>query len=265
MQLKDHVALVTGAASGIGYAIAAAFIAEGAKVLLADVETTKGEAAAAELGAAAAFIRCDVGDKASVTAAVAEAAARFGRLDCLVNNAGIIHAADFLDLEEADFDRVLRVNLKGAFLGSQAAARQMVAQNAADAAAGLPVRGGTIINLSSVNGIMAIPNQTPYNVSKGGVDQLTRNTALALAPHKIRVNGIGPGSILTDLLKVVMDSDSARDRILSRTPLGRCGEVTEIASIAVFLAGQASSYVTGQTIYADGGRMALNYTVPVQG
>jgi glucose 1-dehydrogenase len=126
------------------------------------------------------------------------------------------------------------------------------------------VRGGTIINLSSVNGIMAIPNQTPYNVSKGGVDQLTRNTALALAPHKIRVNGIGPGSILTDMLKVVMDNDESRARILSRTPLGRCGEVTEIASIAVFLAGQASSYVTGQTIYADGGRMALNYTVPAQ-
>jgi NAD(P)-dependent dehydrogenase (short-subunit alcohol dehydrogenase family) len=113
MQLQNRVALVTGAASGIGLAIAAAFIAEGAKVLLADVETAKGEAAAADLGAAAAFIRCDVGDKASVTAAVAEAVQRFGRLDCLVNNAGIIHTADFLDLAEADFDRVLRVNLKG--------------------------------------------------------------------------------------------------------------------------------------------------------
>lgn len=264
MQLQNRVALVTGAASGIGLAIATAFIAEGAKVLLTDVETAKGEAAAADLGAAAAFIRCDVGDKASVIAAVAEAVQRFGRLDCLVNNAGIIHTADFLDLAEADFDRVLRVNLKGAFLGAQAAARQMVAQNTADVAAGQPARGGTIINLSSVNGIMAIPNQTPYNVSKGGVDQLTRNTALALAPHHIRVNGIGPGSILTDMLKVVMDNDESRARILSRTPLGRCGDVGEIASIAVFLAGAASSYITGQTIYADGGRMALNYTVPAQ-
>ncbi len=263
MQLKDHVALVTGAASGIGYAIAAAFIAEGAKVLLADVDTAKGEVAVANLGAAAAFIRCDVGDKASVTAAVRDAVARFGRLDCMVNNAGIIHTSDFLTLAEEDFDRVLRVNLKGAFLCSQAAAHQMVAQNAADGLAGKSARGGTIINLSSVNGIMAIPNQTPYNVSKGGVNQLTRNTALALAPHNIRVNGIGPGSILTDLLKVVMDNDEARARILSRTPMGRCGEVAEIASIAVFLAGAGSSYMTGQTIYVDGGRMALNYTVPV--
>lgn len=261
MQLHNRVALVTGAASGIGLAIAAAFIAEGAKVLLADVDTVKGGAAAADLGAAAAFIRCDVADGAAVTAAVAEAVARFGRLDCLVNNAGIIHPADFLDLDVADFERVLRVNLTGAFLASQAAARQMIRQNEADAALGQAGQGGAIINLSSVNGVLAIPNQTAYNVSKGGVDQLTRNTALALAPHGIRVNGIGPGSILTDLLKVVMDSDEARARILSRTPLGRCGEVGEIASIAVFLASQAASYITGQTIYADGGRMALNYTV----
>lgn len=252
MQLQDKVALVTGAASGIGFAIAAAFVAEGAKVLLADVNREKGEAAARSLGDAAAFTVCDVGDKASATAAVAAAVARFGRLDILVNNAGIIHPAEFLDLAEEDFDRVLRVNLKGAFLCAQAAARQMVAQAA----------GGAIINLSSVNAVMAIPNQTAYNVSKGGVTQLTRNAALALAPHGIRVNAIGPGSILTDMLAVVMDDEAAKARILSRTPMGRCGTVEEIAAIAVFLASPAASYMTGQTLYADGGRMALNYTVP---
>ncbi len=254
MQLQDKVALVTGAASGIGFAIAAAFVAEGAKVLLADVNQAKGEAAAQSLGDAAAFAVCDVGDKVSATAAVAAAVARFGRLDILVNNAGIIHPADFLELEEEDFDRVLRVNLKGAFLCAQAAARQMVAQAGA---------GGAIINLSSVNAVMAIPNQTAYNVSKGGINQLTRNAALALAPHGIRVNAIGPGSILTDMLTVVMDDEAAKARILSRTPLGRCGTVEEMASIAVFLASPASSYITGQTLYADGGRMAMNYTVPV--
>lgn len=253
MQLQDKVALVTGAASGIGFAIAAAFVAEGAKVLLADVNQAKGEAAAQSLGDAAAFTVCDVGDKVSATAAVAAAVARFGRLDILVNNAGIIHPADFLELEEEDFDRVLRVNLKGAFLCAQAAARQMVAQAGA---------GGAIINLSSVNAVMAIPNQTAYNVSKGGINQLTRNAALALAPHGIRVNAIGPGSILTDMLTVVMDDEAAKARILSRTPLGRCGTVEEMASIAVFLASPASSYITGQTLYADGGRMAMNYTVP---
>lgn len=252
MQLQDKVALVTGAASGIGFAIAAAFVAEGAKVLLADVNREKGEAAAQSLGEAAVFTVCDVGDKASAMAAVAAAVARFGRLDILVNNAGIIHPAEFLDLAEEDFDRVLRVNLKGAFLCAQAAARQMVAQAA----------GGAIINLSSVNAVMAIPNQTAYNVSKGGVTQLTRNAALALAPHGIRVNAIGPGSILTDMLAVVMDDEAARARILSRTPMGRCGTVEEIAAIAVFLASPAASYMTGQTLYADGGRMALNYTVP---
>jgi glucose 1-dehydrogenase len=124
--------------------------------------------------------------------------------------------------------------------------------------------GGAIVNMSSVNGVLAIPNQTPYVVSKGGLDQLTRVMALALADKGIRVNAIGPGSILTDLLRTVMDDEAARVRILSRTPLGRCGEPEEIARIALFLASPDSSYITGQIIYADGGRLALNYTVPVR-
>ena len=126
-------------------------------------------------------------------------------------------------------------------------------------------QSGSIINMSSVNAELAIPNQVPYVVSKGGVNQLTKVMALNLAPHGIRVNGIGPGTILTELArKAVLGSPEARHTILSRTPLGRCGKPEEVASIAAFLASDDASYMTGQTIYADGGRMALNYTVPVK-
>jgi len=164
---------------------------------------------------------------------------------------------DFLDIAEADFDRVIRVNLKGMFLIGQVAAKQMVAQ----AKAGKPP--GVIVNMSSINARVAIPNQVPYCVSKGGVDQLTKVMALSLAPYRIRVNAIGPGSIMTDILKAVATDKEAKRRLLSRTPLGRIGEPDEIAAIAVFLASDDASYVTGQTIYADGGRLGLNYTVPV--
>ena len=204
------------------------------------------------------FVATDVGDARSAENAVAETCRAFGTLDILVNNAGIIHGADFLDLAEADFDRVLRVNLKGAFLVGQAAARRMVAR----VAAGGPP--GTVINMSSINAVVAIPNHAPYCASKGGVDQLTKAMALALAPYGIRVNAIGPGSIMTDILKAVATDEAAKQRVLSRTPAGRIGEPDEIAAVAVFLASAEASYVTGQTIYADGGRLALNYTVPVR-
>ena len=250
MRLKDKVALVTGAAQGIGFACARAFAAEGARVMVSDVNEERGRTAASDLKAG--FVRCDVSRKADVTAAVAAAAKEYGRLDILVANAGIVHAAEFLDLEEADFDRVLAVNLKGIFLAGQAAARQMVKQGG----------GGAIINMSSVNAVMAIPNQVPYVVSKGGINQLTKVMALSLAPHRIRVNGIGPGTILTELAKTaVLGNKEAERKILSRTPLGRMGEPAEIASVALFLASDEASYLTGQTLYPDGGRLALNYTV----
>lgn len=256
MRLKDKVAVVTGAAAGIGLACAQRLASEGAKVVLSDVSVEKGEQAAEalqETGADAIFIACDVGDKAQVDALIAGAVAAFGRLDCVIANAGIVHACDFLDLEEDDFDRVLRVNLKGVFLTGQAAARQMVAQGT----------GGTIINMSSVNAVMAIPSITPYVVAKGGVNQLTKTMSISLADKGIRVNGIGPGSIMTDVLRKVADNKEAMDKIMMRTPLGRVGEPDEVAKVAVFLASDDSSYITGQTIYPDGGRMALNYTMPV--
>ena len=256
MRLKDKVAIVTGAAGGIGLACAQRFAAEGAKVVLSDLSVEQGELAAEaiqETGADALFIACDVGDKAQVDALIAGTVAAFGRLDCIVANAGIVHACDFLDLQEEDFDRVLRVNLKGVFLTGQAAARQMVAQG----------DGGTIINMSSVNAVMAIPSITPYVVAKGGVNQLTKTMSISLADKGIRVNGIGPGSIMTEVLKAVADDKAAMDKIMMRTPLGRVGEPEEIAKVAVFLASDDSSYITGQTIYPDGGRLALNYTMPV--
>jgi len=182
---------------------------------------------------------------------------QFGGVDILVSNAGIVRGADFLDMTEEDFDDVISVNLKGVFLCGQLAARQMVEQNKVT-----PGRGGCIINMSSVNAVMAIPTIAGYNSSKGGVNNLTRCMALSLAPHNIRVNGIGPGSIMTDVLSAVASDKSAMNRVLARTPLGRVGDPMEIGQIAAFLASDAASYITGQILYADGGRMALNYTVP---
>lgn len=253
MKLAAKVAIVTGAAQGIGLACAQRLVREGARVMLVDVRP-EGDAAAAQLGADARFFRADVGVKAEVDAMLAATLDAFGRVDILVNNAGVTHAASFLDLAEDDFDRVLRINLKSMFLCSQAVARAMVAQG-----------GGSIVNMSSVNAELTIPNQVPYVISKGGVNQLTRVAAISLAEHGIRVNAVGPGTILTELAKeAVLASPEARRTILSRTPLGRCGEPEEIASIVAFLASDDASYMTGQTLYADGGRLALNYTVPVR-
>ena len=257
MRVQDRVALVTGAGQGIGFACARALAKEGARVVIAERDESRGRDAAKRLadeGLAATAVACDVSRKSDVDAAVARAVEVYGRLDILVANAGIVHAAEFLDLAEADFDRVLAVNLKGVFLAGQAAARQMVKQGG----------GGAIVNMSSVNAVLAIPNQVPYVVSKGGINQLTKVMALSLAAHGIRVNAIGPGTILTELARTaVLGNKEAERKILARTPMGRMGEPDEVASVAVFLASDDSSYLTGQTIYPDGGRLALNYTVPV--
>jgi len=253
MKLSQKVAIVTGATQGIGLACAQRLVAEGAKVMLVDIKPEGADAAAA-LGEQARFFAADVSQKADVDALVAATMAAFGRIDILINNAGVTHAANFLDVNEEDFDRVMRINLKSMFLCGQAVAREMVKQHS-----------GCIINMSSVNAELAIPNQVPYVVSKGAINQLTKVMSLNLIPHGIRVNGIGPGTILTELAKkAVMSSPEARNTILSRTPMGRCGEPEEVASIAAFLASDDASYMTGQTLYVDGGRLALNYTVPVK-
>lgn len=252
MRLKNKVAIVTGAANGIGFAISKRYASEGAKVVLSDIDVEKGTAAAAEIGGDAIFIQADVGEKASVDNLVAKTVETFGRLDIAIANAGILRTGDFLDLTEDDFDAVIRVNLKGVYLTGQAAARQMAAQTP---------KGGNIINMSSVNQVLAIPQIVPYAVAKGGVGQLTKTMAVGLVGHDIRVNAIGPGSIATEMYqKNIATSETAVAAVMSRTPMKRPGEPEEIASVAVFLASDDASYITGQTIYADGGRMPLAYT-----
>ena len=255
MKLKNRIAIITGAARGIGLACAKRFVAEGAKVIIADVLDEIGKAEAKRLGAA--YMHCDVSKSSDVNATVVATIKQHGAVDFLLNNAAINISGDFLDMSEADFDKVIGINLKGSFLMLQACAREMVKQ----VVAGKPA--GSIINMSSVNDTLAIPAIVSYCVAKGGVSQLTRATSIYLAPHGIRVNAIGPGSIMTDMLKGVVNDKAAMARVMSRTPMGRVGEPSEIASIAVFLASDDASYVTGQTIYADGGRMPLNYTMPV--
>ncbi len=257
MLLSDKVAIVTGGAQGIGYAIAERFLREKAKVVIADVDNKTGEAAEKALRkiGTVKYIHCNVAERLDVHNLIAGTLDAFGRIDILVNNAGVVAKSEFLDLTEDEFDHVLSINLKGAFLCSQAVARHQIEQvEAGD-------KPGSIINMSSVNAVFAIPDQVPYSISKGGLDQLTKVAALSLAKHGIRVNAIGSGSIMTKMLESVVDDADASAKTLARTPIGRIGNPAEIAAIAVFLASDESSYVTGQTIYADGGRLGLNYTV----
>jgi NAD(P)-dependent dehydrogenase (short-subunit alcohol dehydrogenase family) len=247
--LQNKVTIITGGAQGIGEACARRFAREGARVVLADVDDARGQALAKALGAL--YMHCDVGDSAQVNALVAQTMAAHGRIDVLVNNAGIFKAAAFLDVTESDFDAVIRVNLKGAFLVAQAVAREMAKSG-----------GGSVVNMSSVNAVLAIPSIASYNMSKGGINQLTRVMALALADNGIRVNAVAPGTIATELAaKAVLTSEEAKARVMSRTPMRRLGTPDEIADVVAYLASDAASYLTGEIITADGGRMALNYTV----
>jgi len=253
MRLNGKRAVVTGAAQGIGLAIAERYVADGAKVLLVDLNHDVLEKEAKRLKMP--FVTTDVSDTAAVDTMIATAQRELGGIDIMVSNAGVVNKpTEFLDLPVEEFDRVLKINLRSQFICGQAAARAMVA-------AGVK---GVIINMSSVNARLGIPTLAPYVISKAGATQLTNVMAISLAKHGIRVNAIGPGTILTELARAsTFSDDAARRRVLSRTPLLRCGEPSEVASVAAFLAGDDSSYITGQTIYADGGRMGLNYMVDV--
>lgn len=257
MKLKDKVAVVTGAAQGIGLACARRLGQEGARVVMGDRDAERLVQSAATLeseGLVVAPCVIDTAKVADIERLLTFALEQFEGIDIWVNNAGVAHNQDFLSITEADFDEVLGINLRGYFFGLKAAARQMMSQ----------ARGGVIINMSSINALVANPSVATYAISKGGVNQVTTLGAVALAPYGIRVVGIGPGTILTEMVRnSFMGSDDARRTILSRTPIGRCGEPEEIASVAAFLASDDASYITGQTIYPDGGRLILNYTVPV--
>jgi NAD(P)-dependent dehydrogenase (short-subunit alcohol dehydrogenase family) len=260
--VDERVVVVTGGAKGIGLACARRFSRDGALVVIADLDEALGLEAARELGAddnEALFVRCDVSDRLDVRNMVAETLTAFGRVDVLVNNAGVVAGGDLFTLTEEDFDWCLATNLKGAFLCGQAVARQMKAQiEQAGARVDDVRRRYAIVNMSSVNAVTAIPEHLAYNVSKGGMNQLTRAMALALAPLGVRVNAVAPGSVNTDVLKLVVDDPARMKQLLSRTPLGRVADTDEIASVAAFLASADASYITGEILYADGGRLALN-------
>lgn len=255
MRLKDKVCVITGAAQGIGEACAMRFANEGAKVVVSDVQIEKGEAVAKAIrnaGGEAIFFACDVSQKSDCVDLIQAAVDAFGSVDVHLSNAAIIAAKEFLDITEEDWEETVGVNLNGFFYAGQAAAAQMVKQGS-----------GNIINMSSINAVVAIPTATPYTVCKGGVLQLTKSMALSLAPHGIRVNAVGPGTIATEMGKTMMSNPAAKKRVLSRTPLGRPGEPDEIASVCVFLASDDASYITGETIYCDGGRLPQNYPLDV--
>ena len=259
--IENKIAVITGASGGIGLACAQRFVKEGAKVVVSDVTDEQGENAVAEIksqGGDAVYVHCDVRNKQEIENLFDVAIQTYGRVDTAIANAGIVHASDVLELSEEDYDNVISINLRGVFLTGQIAAQRMIKQDPdADGSR------GTIINMSSLNGQLAIPAIAPYVIAKGGVNQWTKVLGIRMAPENVRVNGIGPGSIATEMFNKVADNPQKYREIMSRTPMLRPGEPDEVAKLAVFLASDYSSYITGETIYIDGGRQGLNYVVDV--
>jgi 3-oxoacyl-[acyl-carrier protein] reductase len=247
MKLKDRVAIVTGAASGFGAEIARQYVAEGAKVAVADIDAAGAKAVAAQLGEAAIAVACDVSKRADVDAAVAATLARFGRIDIAVNNAGFTHRNQpLLDVDEATFDRVFDVNVKSIFHMVHAVVPLMRGQ-----------KGGVILNVGSTAGIRPRPGLTWYNASKGAVNLMSKSLAVELAPDNIRVNAICPVMGATGMLEAFMgmpDTPENRSRFIATIPMGRLSEPRDIARAAVFLASDDAGFVTGIEFPVDGGR-----------
>lgn len=247
---EKKVALVTGGAQGIGLSCAEALAEDGYRLVLVDINEEGVKEAAASLDEAVGLV-CDMGDPDAIAALFDHVEADIGPMSALVNNAGVAMPGDFLDYDLATFNRVISINLNGVFLATQRAAKTMIANGIE----------GAIVNMSSINAQVAIPAIPAYCASKGGVMQLTKVAAIALAKHNIRVNAVGPGSIDTAMMAGVNADPEAFKRAMSRTPLGRAGSAREIGDVVAFLASSKASYITGETIYVDGGRLGLNYTV----
>ncbi|WP_282093337.1 SDR family NAD(P)-dependent oxidoreductase [Epibacterium ulvae] len=246
---EQPIALVTGAAQGIGLACAKSLFEEGYQLVLADINAEGVAQAAKDLGALAG-LACDMGDLDQINAMIDTIEADFGPIAALVNNAGIAMPGDFLTYELDAFDKVMDVNLRGVFVAMQRVANTMVEKGIA----------GAIVNMSSINAQVAIPSIPAYCASKGGIMQLTKVAALSLAKHNIRVNAVGPGSIDTEMMAGVNANPDAMKMVMSRTPLQRVGEAREIGDVVAFLCSKKASYITGETIYVDGGRLGMNYT-----
>lgn len=246
MKLQGKVAIVTGSGRGIGRAIALEFAKEGANVVTNAVHLDHAESVADEiraLGGSAMAVKADVSKRSEVEALVKTTMGKFGRIDILVNNAGVVHTDPLLEISEEEWDKILDINLKGAFLCSQAVAREMIKGRTK----------GSIIHIASIAGKVGFPQMAHYCASKGGIIELTRELALELIPNGIRVNCIGPGAIETDMLKPMTEDKTAKESLLQAIPMGRFGRPEEIAKVAVFLASDDSSYMIGQTVFVDGG------------
>jgi NAD(P)-dependent dehydrogenase (short-subunit alcohol dehydrogenase family) len=248
-----RVVLVTGGARGIGLACARRFAGAGAQVVIADLQDEEQARARNPLDFCAGYVQADAGDADQMRALAAGVIERFGSIDVCVCAAGIGGAAlPYWDLPDEEFDRVLAVNLRGPFVLGKAVGRHMRETG----------RTGAIVHISSVGGTLGVDRQSAYCVSKAGLDMLTKVMATALAPYGIRVNGVAPGPVETEMTAVLQQQPALMDQILGRTPLGRFGSAEEIAGTVFWLAGPDAGFVTGQTVFADGGRLALNYTMP---
>ena len=249
MPLQNKVAIVTGGNSGIGKAIALGLARAGANIVIdyiSDPSATDAlEREIVALGEQAIGVDADVSRVDQLQTLVDAAVTQFGRVDVMVNNAGVETRTSVLDTTEEQYEKVLSINLKSAFFGTQVAAKQMIKQGG----------GGRIINITSVHEDWPMPGNTPYCLSKGGMRMLTRTAGVELAPHGIRVVGVGPGAVATPINASTMKDPTLMAKLNAAIPLGRLAQPEEIASVVVFLAGEGASYLTATTIFADGGIM----------